>query len=132
MCVGFVASVMYLTQAWKLRHKVPPNHGLRLLSLERLDLMNRRAFLAAFPLLTVGLLIGALLWQSEKLPWTDPKVLSAGLFWVMCLAVLYLRYGLHQHGRRVALMTIAAFGCLLLVFVVQFFLRSSHPSGGLS
>ena len=35
--------------------------GLRLLSLERLEAMNRRAIILAFPLLTAGLLVGVVL-----------------------------------------------------------------------
>src|SRR5438105_9585796 len=58
VCVAFVASVMYLVQARRLKEKALPSHGLRLLSLERLEEMNRRAITWAFPLLTAGLLIG--------------------------------------------------------------------------
>src|SRR5205823_14741166 len=53
--VGFIASVMYLAQANRLRAKSATNRSVRLLSLERLELMNRRAVNLAFPLLTVGL-----------------------------------------------------------------------------
>src|SRR5207247_867933 len=59
--VGFLASVMYLMQAHRLRTKTPPAAGMRLLSLERLEEMNRRAVNTAFPLLTVGLLVGVVL-----------------------------------------------------------------------
>src|SRR5947208_6679636 len=41
VCVGFVASIMYLVQAHRLRAKSLPNHGLSLPSLERLETMNR-------------------------------------------------------------------------------------------
>ena len=130
VCVGFVASVMYLVQAWRLRHKKLAGEGLRLLSLERLEAMNRRAINLAFPLFTAGLLIGAWLWQSIDLPWTDPKVLSAGAFWVVSLVLLYLRYGLHLHGRRLAVGTVAAFALLILVMVIHFLAETAHPSGG--
>src|SRR5205085_3539109 len=61
LCVGFLASLMYLVQARRLRAKRPPGRGLRLLSLERLEAMNRRAITAAFPLLTVGIVLVAAL-----------------------------------------------------------------------
>ena len=131
LCVGFVASVMYLVQAWKLRHKKPPGQGLRLLSLERLEEMNRRAITLAFPLLTAGLLIGvALLLQTRQLEWTDPKVITAALLWLVFAVLVYVRFGLHQRGRRVAWWTITAFGFMVLAFVVQFFWPSTHPTGG--
>src|SRR5215813_10226721 len=56
VCVGFVASLMYLVQAHRLKAKALPGQGLRLPSLERLETMNRRALTLAFPLLTVGVL----------------------------------------------------------------------------
>ena len=48
MSVGFLASVMYLVQARRLRAKANPVSGLKLLSLERLETMNRRAVNLAF------------------------------------------------------------------------------------
>jgi ABC-type transport system involved in cytochrome c biogenesis permease subunit len=117
VCVGFVASVMYLAQAKKLKAKIGPREGLRLFSLERLEAMNRRAINLAFPLLTAGVLIGAflMLQEQESLSgWADPKVLGAMVLWVVFALVLYLRYGLHLSGRRLALLTILAFALLLL------------------
>src|SRR5439155_6014425 len=52
--VGFFASLMYLVQARRLRNKVNPSRVVPLLSLERLERMNRRAVNIAFPLLTAG------------------------------------------------------------------------------
>ena len=86
VCVGFVASVMYLVQARRLRGKTPPGQGLQLLSLERLEEMNRRAVMWAFPLLTAGILIGVmqLAAHSEDLHgWGDPQDLSAAGLWVV-------------------------------------------------
>jgi ABC-type transport system involved in cytochrome c biogenesis permease subunit len=131
LCVAFVASVMYLVQLWKLRHKALPGEGLRLLSLERLEAMNRRAINLAFPLFTAGLFIGVLLLvQTEELSWTDPKVLATAGLWLVFALLLYLRYGLHLRGRRVALGTILAFGFLLLAFAVQLVWPSAHRFGG--
>src|SRR5262249_27552076 len=48
VCVAFIASIMYLTQAKRLRDKVPLGHGQHLMSLERLETMNRRAIATAF------------------------------------------------------------------------------------
>jgi ABC-type transport system involved in cytochrome c biogenesis permease subunit len=129
--VGFVASVMYLVQAHRLRAKVPPGRGLRLLSLERLELMNRRAIIWTFPLLTAGVIVGiALMLQgSDGMPrdWRDPKIISTGMLWLVFAILLYLRYGIHLRRRRVALLTIVAFGLLLIT------LASAHttvPGGG--
>jgi ABC-type transport system involved in cytochrome c biogenesis permease subunit len=125
MCVGFLASLMYLFQARRLRAKVPPGKGLRLLSLERLEEMNRRAIVLAFPMLTVGVLIGAALLTrvAGSLAWTDPRVLSTGVLWLVFAVLLQLRYGRHLRGRQVALGTIAAFALLIVCLAL------SHPVG---
>ena len=51
LCVGFIASLMYLYQAHRLKTKQLPQKGVRMLSLERLEMMNRRAVVLAFPLI---------------------------------------------------------------------------------
>jgi ABC-type uncharacterized transport system permease subunit len=122
-CVGFVASVMYLVQSRRLRLKTAPSPGPRMWSLERIELMNRRAIVLAFPLLTAGVVVGiALLVQrADQLDgWTDPRVLGALLLWAVFALLLYLRYGVHVRGRQLAWLTIVAF--VLLVFT----LASSH------
>ena len=122
--VGFLASLMYLVQARRLRMKRNPLGGVRLLSLERLETMNRRAINWAFPLLTVGLLLGAIRVPSADIPstgWTDPKILSTVGLWVVALLLLYLRYGAHLPARRLALLTIAVFALMLVTLI------ASHP-----
>jgi ABC-type transport system involved in cytochrome c biogenesis permease subunit len=121
VCIGFVASVMYLIQARRLRAKVPPGKGLRLLSLERLEEMNRRAINLAFPLLTGGVLIGVFLMlqpAEQALGWTDPRILGGMVLWLVFALLLYLRYGVHVRGRRLAQLTIVAFA--LLVYALAF------------
>lgn len=120
VCVGFVASLMYLWQARRLRAKAPPGRGLRLLSLERLEAMNRRAIVLAFPLLTAGIAAGAImiLQGGGPVTWTDSRVVSTIVLWLAFAVLLYLRLGHHLRGRQVALLTIAAFvlllGCIVL------------------
>jgi len=127
VCVGFVASAMYLVQAHRLKAKLAPTQGLRLLSLERLEAMNRRAINIAFPLLTVGLLVGAALTaqHDEALQaWTTGKVLGTAGLWLLFVLLMYLRYGLHLRGRHLAFGSLAAFVLLLAT------LAASHPFAG--
>jgi len=124
LCVGFLASLMYLVQAHRLRAKTLPGQGLRLWSLERIEAMNRRAIVLAFPLLTAGMIIGLILmWHDSLSGWSDPRVLASGVLWLAFAVLLYLRYGYHLRGRPVALLTIVTFvllvGCLVL----------AHPLG---
>ena len=125
--VAFLASVMYLLQVDRLRRKLSPLGGLKLLSLERLETMNRRAINLAFPLLTAGLLLGAIrapLSFGVAESWTTVKFLGTGGLWVVALLLLYLRYGVHLSSRRLALLTFVAFGLMLIALV------AAHPLAG--
>jgi ABC-type transport system involved in cytochrome c biogenesis permease subunit len=120
VCVGFLASVMYLVQAQRLKAKALPGQGMKLLNLERLESMNRRAIVAAFALLTAGMLIGLVLMLQASTPirsWTDPRIVAAVALWLVFAILLYLRYGAHLRGRRVALLTIIAFALLVFILV---------------
>jgi ABC-type transport system involved in cytochrome c biogenesis permease subunit len=118
VCVGFIASVMYLVQLHRLRAKVAPGQGMKLLSLERLEVMNRRAILWAFPLLTAGLLIGIAVQIHNGdfgKEWDTPKILSSVGLWVLFAIVLFLRYWVHARGRQLALLTMVAFAVVIIV-----------------
>lgn len=119
VCIGCIASVMYLVQVHRLKAKIAPSQGMKMLSLERIESMNRRAILCAFPLLTAGLIVGGLLlWhQQDSWVWDSPKILSTIGLWIVFAILLYLRYGAHVRGRRVALWTLAAFVLLVVALV---------------
>jgi ABC-type transport system involved in cytochrome c biogenesis permease subunit len=121
VCVGFLASLMYLFQAHRLRTKAPPGKGMRLLSLERLEATNRRAVVVAFPLLTAGMLAGVVLLVQggPDVTWADPRVLSTLVLWVAFALLLCLRFGYHLRGRQVAFLTILTFLALLCCLVVS-------------
>ncbi len=124
LSVGFVASLMYLIQAHRLKAKLPPGRGLKMLNLERLEEMNRRAVVLAFPMLTLGMLIGMVLMFVDRLPgWSDPRVWATLILWLAVALLLYVRYALHLRGRQVAVLTIVAFGLLLGC------LSLAHPLG---
>jgi ABC-type transport system involved in cytochrome c biogenesis permease subunit len=125
VCVGFIASVMYLVKLQRLRAKAPPGQGMKLMSLERLEAMNRRAILWSFPLLTAGLLVGVALQVQQDTflkDWGSAKILSSLGLWFVFAILLYLRYGIHVRGRQVALLTMVAFAVLICMLV-----SSAHP-----
>jgi ABC-type uncharacterized transport system permease subunit len=122
--MAFLASLMYLVQSWRLRRKLNPIGGMKLLSLERLERISRRGINLAFPLLTVGLLLGAMrAWQNpyDAGNWTALKIVSTVGLWLVGSLLMYLRYGAHLPGRRMAWFTIAAFALMLVA------LGASHP-----
>ncbi|WP_439631300.1 cytochrome c biogenesis protein CcsA [Gemmata sp.] len=122
--VAFVASTMYLVQSRRLRNKVNPGRGVPLLSLERLEGMNRHAVMWAFPFLTVGLLVGTLLLRHDHSlgdNWLSPKVLTTAALWVVFLVLTYLRYGSSVPPRQLAWLSIGAFLLMLAA------LGTAHP-----
>jgi ABC-type transport system involved in cytochrome c biogenesis permease subunit len=129
ICVAFIASCMYLVQARRLKSKELASGGLRLLSQERLEVMHQRAIGMAFPFLTVGLLfslIRMLQSDGEELSWSDPRIISTLILWVVFAVLVYMRLGMHLRGRRAALLTLVTFALLMLS------LATSHhgPVGG--
>jgi ABC-type transport system involved in cytochrome c biogenesis permease subunit len=122
--VSFLASVMYLFQARRVRQKLPPLGGLNLLSLERLEAMSRRAINIAVPLLTAGLVLGGVLLNHEhdvEQNWHSLKVLGTGGLWFVCVLLLVMRYAAHVPARRLAWLAILAFSLMIVS------LAASHP-----
>jgi ABC-type transport system involved in cytochrome c biogenesis permease subunit len=129
--VACVASIMYLVQVRRLQTKAAPGQGMRMMSLERLEAMNRKAILWAFPLLTLGLIVGIALQLHLGhflSGWDSPKILSTLGLWVVFAILIYVRYGAHARGRQMALLSLLAFAvmiCALLAPVHPF-----APGGG--
>src|SRR5262249_29126597 len=98
-----------------LRNKSLAGAGIRLLSLERLEAMIRHAIMTAFPLLTAGVLVGMILLVPRWSPmaWLDPRILSTGALWLPVALPVSLPFSSRLRARRVALLTIVAFGLLV-------------------
>jgi ABC-type uncharacterized transport system permease subunit len=138
-CVAFAAGLMYLAQAHRLKHKRPPRFGFTLPSLEQSERINRGAVALAFPLLTFGLLIGVILSLelganpapgAAPLGWTDPKVLSALVMWVVFAVLVHARLRPEMRGRGVVWLTIVAFAFLVFTWVGVEVLRLPTRHGG--
>jgi ABC-type uncharacterized transport system permease subunit len=132
-CVAFLAGLMYLEQARRLKHKKPPWLGMALPSLEQSERWNRGAITVAFPLLTFGILIGlALIVATQRaggrvLEWTDPKVVSTVALWLVFAVLLHARYRPEWRGKRVMLLSVVAFGFLAFALVgVGLILPTAH------
>jgi len=138
VAVAAVAGIMFLVQSYRLKAKKLWTPGLLLPSLERLERLNARANFIAFPLLTLGLALGVALTiagsrgGTVRLDWLDPKVLSTVATWIVLALVLHMSRRPALRGRRVAYMTIAAFGLLLFSLVgTDLLLGTAHtPAAG--
>lgn len=129
ICLGSLASAMYLFQARQVRVKLQPGKGLALFNLEKLESWIRGSIGVAFPLLTLGMVGGMLLiaGQAQQLQgWLDPRVISTGVLWLAFLALVFARYGFQVRGKQLAWVTLTTFFLLLICLV----LPHSFPQEG--
>ncbi len=132
--VGFVAGLMYLLQASRLKHKRPSGRGVQLPSLEWLERWNSRALFYSGWLFGVGVLSGVVLnlvshrYDRQTVPWSDPVVLFglATALWLVVAAGFNLLYQPARQGRKVAYLTVASFCFLVVMLGVSLFSQSQH------
>jgi ABC-type uncharacterized transport system permease subunit len=131
--LGFTTGLMYLFQAYRLKHKLPPRRGMRLPSLEWLQRFNGQSLVVSTSSLAIGLISGVvlnLLRQSAAagVEWTDPVVLSSGLLfiWLACMTTFESVYKPARQGRKVAYLTMASF--LFLLLALGLVLAGEHAS----
>lgn len=96
------ASLLYLVQERRLKHKQPAFRGLP--PLETADQIALRALLFGLPCMTGGLLIGSALAEATVGPafFLDPKVLLSFALWVAYIGMIYIRRHSGIRGRRAA------------------------------
>ncbi len=125
--VAFSASVVYLVQERLLKGKKGIFFFRRLPSLETLDNLNYHSLAWGFPLLTLGILTGAI-WAEyawgQFWIWEPRPVLSL-LTWILYALLLHYR-SIGWRGRRAATLTIVCFAVLLFSFLSVRVLPGRH------
>lgn len=122
------AGAFYLVQEHKLRGKRATGMLSKLPPLDALDRTEHRLLLAGFPLLTFGIVTGAV-FASRLGGASTVELIRAALgyaTWILVAAVLLLRAALGWRGRRSAYGTLAGVVCVLLVIL----LYAIRPSVG--
>jgi ABC-type uncharacterized transport system permease subunit len=117
--LAFAAALAYLLQERQLRKKRFGGIFERLPALDVLDSVGLKAVLAGFPMLTVGVVTGAL-WAVRLHPDSFPLSAAQGfglLAWILFAAVLLLRVAAGWRGRRAAIGTLLGFLCTLAVLL---------------
>lgn len=114
--ITFAASVAYILLDRALKARRPVRLYPKLPSLEQCDAVGRTSLLWAFPLLTLGILTGAIATASiNHTFWTwQAKETLAVIAWAILAVVIALRLGWGWRGRNPALLTIVAFCAVLL------------------
>jgi len=131
LSLGFAAGVMYLVQAYRIKHKMPPRRGFSLPSLEWLQRINGHAMIVSTCLLAAGFMVGIFVNISdESVPWSDPVIwTSAGLLlWLVAESLFELFYKPARQGKKIAYLTVASFLFLALVLGVVLFFPNDHAA----
>jgi ABC-type uncharacterized transport system permease subunit len=126
--VAGASGVLYLLLERRLRSKKVMGGGARLPSLDALDLWTHRLLVAGFPLLSFGVVTGAVF--SQELSGLGGAALARSLLgyatWVVLAAVLMARRLAGVRGRRAAYGTLAGVVCVLLVVLVYALRPGGH------
>jgi cytochrome c-type biogenesis protein CcsB len=124
------AGVMYLIQERQLKRKRLSGWFRRLPNLDVLDELNYRCLTIGFPLLTGGIITGAI-WaqQAWGTYWSwDPKETWSLISWLLYAALLHGRLNVGWRGRRAAVWALIGFGSVVFTFLgVNFFLPKVIP-----
>jgi cytochrome c-type biogenesis protein CcsB len=131
LALAFCVSLVYLVHERQLKEKRVGPLMLRLPSLETLDHLNYQALVCGFPLLTLGILTGAIWgkysWGRFWL-WGEREVFSA-IVWLLYAGLLQGRMVAGWRGRRAAIVTIVAFAVVLVSFLFGHVIFPSKHSG---
>jgi cytochrome c-type biogenesis protein CcsB len=126
LSVSFGAAVLYLLQG-------PERRFQRLPAAETLEDIGYWSVLAGFPLLTLGIALGAY-WANSawgKYWGWDPKETSALLTWFIYAGYLHARVLRGWEGKRSAYLLIAGFAAVLFTyFAVNFLISGLHSYAG--
>ena len=117
--VAFVAGVMYLIQDGLLKSKRFNVLYSKLPALDFLDHLNQQSIVTGFPLLTLGIITGALSAEFSRgsyLSW-NPEQTWALLTWVFYFVVLTGRLTVGWRAKRAAYLTIIGFAGVILTLI---------------
>jgi cytochrome c-type biogenesis protein CcsB len=117
--LAFCCGLMYLIQEHQLKAKKIGAITKRLPSLQVLDDLNYQSLRYGFPLLTLGIITGAI-WAEYAWGryWNwDPKETWSLITWLLYAALLHQRLTVGWRGRKAAIMAIAGFLAVLFTFL---------------
>jgi len=117
--LAFCCGVIYLIQEHQLKSKKMGAVVKRLPSLKVLDDLNYQSLKFGFPLLTLGIITGAV-WADNA--WGrywgwDPKETWSLITWFLYAAMLHQRLTVGWRGRKAAIMAIVGFLAVLFTFL---------------
>jgi len=127
--VGLATGVMELVQAYRMKHKVRAQQGLKLPSLEWLQQTGLRTLFTSFTLLALGLLAGLILNVVKgQFSWADPVVwrLAMVVLWLGIASGFTVVYKPARQGRKIAYLTIVSALIVIVSLGIGKLLQSDH------
>ncbi|MBN2417795.1 MAG: c-type cytochrome biogenesis protein CcsB [Deltaproteobacteria bacterium] len=117
--IAFISAVMYLIQERQIKRKTRGTFFKRLPSLETLDSINHYSLIYGFPLITLGMITGAIYAQyALGIYWQwDPKEILSLITWFAYAILLHERLAVGWRGRRAARLSIICFIVLVFTFL---------------
>src|SRR5437867_8354683 len=117
--IAFAAAIMYLIQERALKSKHPIRFHNRLPSLEVCDELAYKSLAIGFPLITLGIVSGALWAQAVAgITWArDIKVLLSFVTWFVYLMLIHYRLIAGWRGKKAAYLAIVGFIGVLMTFL---------------
>lgn len=117
--LAFCSGIMYLLQEHQLKSKKIGALAKRLPPLKVLDDLNYQSLTFGFPLLTLGIITGAI-WADyawgRYWGW-DPKETWSLITWLLYAALLHQRLTVGWRGRKAAIMAIVGFMVVIFTFL---------------
>ncbi|MFC1855077.1 c-type cytochrome biogenesis protein CcsB [Thermodesulfobacteriota bacterium] len=127
--IAALAGIMYLLQERQLKTKKMTKLYHILPSLEVSDSINYKCLTFGFPMLTLGMVTGAI-WANSAWGtyWSwDPKETWSLITWFIYAAMLHGRLTVGWRGRKVAILSIVGFLVILFTFLgVNLLIGGSH------
>ena len=117
--ISFAGAAMYLVQARELKSKHHTIFYYRLPSLEICDDLSYRSLAIGFPLITLGIISGAL-WAQDAwgTVWGgDLKILLSLFTWFIYLLLIHYRFIAGWQGKKAAYLAIAGFISVMVSFL---------------
>lgn len=126
--LSFLFSLMYLVQYLFLKNKRGLKWMWRFADLRKLDAYSFKTITLGVPLLLIGLILG-LVWArvtNAELYWFDTKTFGSIFVLAVYIVYLFLRVGIGQQGKAIAVYNTCAFLVLLINFFLFGILSNFH------
>jgi cytochrome c-type biogenesis protein CcsB len=126
---AFALGLAYLIQQHQIKSKKPSELCYALPSLEEIDHLIYTVIVFAFPVMTLGVMLGARwahkAWEGHTWGW-DPKVIGTLITWIIYLVYLHMRLIVGWRGRKAVYLSMAGFGAVLFTYAGVNYLSALH------